>query len=122
MQPNDDRDSCDSGLDAAAMRCMPPESCEDGQLRLVDGESSIEGSGDFVNEGQVEICFLGIWGGVASSQQRWEYPDAAVVCNQLGYNPLGKELVLQYIYIYIYTLIFWFILNCRSSCINKHLH
>ena len=56
-----------------------PANCSDGELRLVDGES--------VREGRVEVCFNGVWGDVCirviSTQA------AAVVCRQLGYNPLG---------------------------------
>ena len=59
-----------------------PEDCNDGEVRLVDGRDE--------REGRVEICQGGIWGAVTGRLFSWSHREAAVVCLQLGYNPLGK--------------------------------
>ena len=51
-------------------------SCNDSDIRLVDGETE--------REGRLEICINGIWGSVCN--RRWDVRDARVVCRQLGYN------------------------------------
>ena len=51
--------------------------CEDGDVRLVGGVST--------NQGRVEICYNGIWGSVCG-EGVWSQEEAAVVCNQLGYD------------------------------------
>ncbi len=51
-------------------------SCDDGDIRLVDGV--------IPSEGRVEICIDGRFGTVCDDG--WDSRDAAVVCNQLGYN------------------------------------
>ena len=51
-------------------------SCETGAIRLAGGPS--------FNEGRVEICYRNVWGAVFDSS--WEEYDAAVVCNQLGFD------------------------------------
>ena len=55
--------------------------CQDGDIRLVGGVEP--------REGQVEVCYNGIWGRVCS--QGWSYSNAAVVCRQLGYSTKGKK-------------------------------
>ena len=63
------------------LTCVVPENCTDGEVRLVGGQNEMEG--------RVEICYNGIWGAVCS--RNWEYNEAAVVCRQLGSNPLGES-------------------------------
>ena len=55
--------------------------CQNGEVRLVDG--------NVPNEGRVEICFDESWGAICSDH--WDQPDATVVCTQLGYSEYGKE-------------------------------
>ena len=60
----------------------------DGDVRLVNGVDE--------REGRVEICRSGIWGAVTDNLDPiggsgWTFNDAAVVCRQLGFNPLGKS-------------------------------
>lgn len=57
--------------------------CDDGDLRLVGGRDS-------EREGNLEICFNGVWGSVCENRRDFSSKDAAVACNQLGYNPTGK--------------------------------
>ena len=51
-------------------------------MRLVDGTDE--------REGRVEICQRQIWAGLVESEDDWDHEEAAVVCSQLGYNPLGE--------------------------------
>ena len=56
--------------------------CEDGDLRLVDGDTEYEG--------RVEICIGEVWGTICDDF--WGTLDAEVVCQQLGYNSSGQSL------------------------------
>ena len=57
------------------------DTCITGEVQLVDGETD--------NEGRVEVCFGGIWGTV--SDNTWNYNDVVVLCQQLGFSPIGRE-------------------------------
>ena len=59
--------------------------CCDGSIQL--GGSSLTG------QGRVEICVEGSWGTVCDTY--WDSRDAAVVCRQLGYPPIGEYITLH---------------------------
>ena len=61
--------------------CYESDNCNAGDVRLVDGNSTLEG--------RVELCAQGIWGAISASS--WDLNDARVVCRQLGL-PLLCEL------------------------------
>ena len=54
--------------------------CQDGDVRLVDG--------DFVTEGRLEVCSNGIWGTVCGTG--FNAIDAYVVCKELGLGLSGN--------------------------------
>ena len=54
--------------------------CDVGAVRLVGGNSEMEGRAD--------ICINGTWGSVCD--QQWSSSGANVLCGQLGYASIGK--------------------------------
>ena len=63
--------------------------CEDGDVRLVGG--------DYTNEGTVEVCYDNLWGLVGDTG--WTNGDAKVVCNQLGHADGSKCLNCILVYV-----------------------
>ena len=62
------------------LHLLDPGLCTtDGQLRLANGTIQ--------QEGRVEICLNGVWGGICETS--WGSPDATVFCRGLGYNGPG---------------------------------
>ena len=55
-------------------------SCVDGQVRLVDGDTDVEG--------RVEICYSRRWGTISGNG--WTHRESTVVCNDLGYEATGR--------------------------------
>ena len=64
------------------------DTCDDGDIRLMDGKSAAEG--------RVEICINNVWGSVCDDS--WNIYDAGVVCNQLGFQSASKLCFLHYLY------------------------
>ncbi len=62
--------------------------CSDGAMRLVNGTPDAVG----VREGRLEICFQRVWGAVYDTN--WTAVDAAVTCQELGFDPRGIIEVL----------------------------
>ena len=56
----------------------PPESCNDGEIRLEGGLS-----------GNIQMCYTGLWGTVCVTGEDWDKADATVACRQLEYAGLG---------------------------------
>lgn len=59
---------------------VDPGTCTDGQLRLIDGLID--------QEGRLEVCVGGVWGGVCGAQ--FGASDAYIACKDLGY--LGPSM------------------------------
>ena len=58
--------------------CYEQSRCAEGDVRLVDGNSTLEG--------RVEVCIQGLWGAIVASYfYTWDANDAMVVCRQLGH-------------------------------------
>ena len=57
--------------------------CLDGEMRLVSSSRETED----VREGRLEICYQGVWGAVYDPA--WTAIDAALTCQQLGFDPRG---------------------------------
>ena len=56
------------------------DSCKEGTLRVVSGESG--------KEGRVELCHNQLWGAIMDRE--WNLSKAAVVCRERGYEPAGE--------------------------------
>ena len=53
--------------------------CVDGDIRLIGGQSELEGT--------LEVCLNGTWGSVCDDY--WGYEETGIVCHQLGYTSTG---------------------------------
>ena len=71
-------------LQLLSVICADRVVCSDGDLRLVN-ETQQTG----VREGRLEICFQGVWGAVYDTL--WTAEEAAVTCQNLGFDPKGKS-------------------------------
>ena len=61
------------------------DSCQDGDVRLVGGQSAYEG--------RVEVCLSQRWGTV--TDDGWSTADVQVACKQLGYSTQGKFTMMH---------------------------
>lgn len=61
------------------------EECVDGDVRLVDGNNTLQG--------RVQMCYNGVFGYVCDVDG-WMRSDAQVVCTQLGHTALRGEFSL----------------------------
>ena len=72
--------TCKCILVLSSRKCAMILGCTSGEVRLVGGNSRIEG--------RVEICLNNEWGTVCD--QMWDTTAANVVCRQLGLGFTGK--------------------------------
>ena len=56
--------------------CYSQSTCTQNDIRLVDGDSPLEG--------RVEICYENLWGAITYYIYNWDANDAMVACRQLG--------------------------------------
>ena len=63
--------------------CAESAECSDGALRLVSDSGISTESG----VGRLEICYQGVWGAVYDAN--WTAIDAAVTCQEFGFDPRG---------------------------------
>ena len=57
--------------------CYEAANCNAGDIRLVNGSSTLEG--------RVEVCTQGLWGAISVYQSWNPSNDATVICRQLGF-------------------------------------
>ena len=63
-----------------------PDNCVDGDIRLVSGQSYLQG--------RVQVCVFDYWGTICRNS--WDSRDAYVVCKQLGYHTVGNFFRYNY--------------------------
>ena len=56
--------------------CYSQSTCTQNDIRLVGGNSSLEG--------RVEMCYESLWGAITYYLYSWDANDAMVACRQLG--------------------------------------
>ena len=78
---SNDTSACDHG-DDVGVQCGSTQ-CTNGQARLVDGISNLEG--------RVEVCLGGVWGTVCDNN--FDVSDARVICRQLGFPSQGMLII-----------------------------
>ena len=83
------------------INCIATVECSENEVRLMDGLTP--------DDGRVEICLNGLWGSVCDDD--WDYRDAHVVCQQLGYD--GRELFP--IMCILYTVLAFFSITCSDG-------
>ena len=64
--------------------CLYIAPCNNSAIRLTGGGSTY---------GRVEVCVDKVWKTICSDF--WDYEDASVACNQLGYSPYGNDHHVQ---------------------------
>jgi len=65
---------------------LEPSECRDGDVRLVNGNHSLEGL--------LEVCFNNVWGTVCSNG--FDSDDAQVICNQLSVPFESEQFILLF--------------------------